>query len=199
MKHKIIGILAPVALALFTWTSSNSFAQSETQNAPVPSDQGMGQPCGQGRGMGPCGQGRGMGHGRGMHFGQNSSDSQIPIADDKRQFVKIPEMTRKIIRQRMLNNLIALTQILGLLADGKLKEAADIAETQIGNWRIGGGTGMGPGKFMPVGMRQIGMSMHKSVDEFARVARAGETTKAYAALQNITAICVACHSSYRTR
>jgi hypothetical protein len=92
-----------------------------------------------------------------------------------------------------------LTQILGLLANGKLKNAAEIAETQIGNWKIGRGTGMGPGKFMPTGMRQIGMSMHKSVDEFARVARIGETTKAYAALQNITALCVACHSSYRTQ
>jgi len=199
MKHKIIGILATVALALFTWISSNSFAESETQNATVPSDQGMGQPCGQGREMEPCGQGRGMGYGRGMHSGQNRSGNQIPIVDDTRQFVELPEMARKIMRQRMLNNLTALTQILGLLAEGKLKEAADIAETQIGNWRIGGGTGMGPGKFMPVGMRQIGQSMHSSVEEFARVARAGETTKAYAALQNVTAICVACHSSYRTR
>jgi len=189
MRHKIIGIFATVVLVLFAWIGSNSFAQSEAQNATISSDQGTGS----------CGQGRGMGQGRGKHFGQNSPDNQIPIADDGRQFVEMPETAKKIMRQKMLNNLVALTQILGLLADGKLKDAAGIAETQIGNWRIGGGTGMGPGKFMPIGMRQIAMTMHKSVDEFAQMARTGETTKAYAALQNITAICVACHASYRTQ
>jgi len=198
MRHKIIGIFATVVLVLFAWIGSNSFAQSEAQNATISSDQGTGS-CGQGWEMDPCGPGRGMGQGRGKHFGQNSPDNQIPIVDDARQFVEMPEMAKKILRQRMLNNLIALNQILGLLADGKLKDAAGIAETQIGNWRIGGGTGMGPGKFMPIGMRQIGMTMHKSVDEFAQMARTGETTKAYAALQNITAICVACHASYRTQ
>ncbi|MBE9562571.1 MAG: cytochrome c [Proteobacteria bacterium] len=128
-----------------------------------------------------------------------SSGEQIPITDDMRQFVKLPEMTKKILRQRMLSNLMALTQILGLLADDKLESAANIAETKIGDWRIGGGTGMGPGKFMPKEMRQIGMSMHKTVDEFAKIARTGDKAKTYAALGNVTAVCVACHSSYRTR
>ena len=193
MKNKILGILATVILTLSTW--NHSFAQTP-QNAAVPSDQETGI-CGQGRGMDPCGPGRGMGQGRGMRFGQNSPDNQI--ADDARQFVEMPEMVKKILRQRMLNNLIALSQILGLLAEGKLKDAAKIAEIQICDRRIGAGTGMGPGKFMPIEMRKMGMSLHKSVDEFARIARTGETTKTYTALQNITTICVACHSSYRTQ
>jgi hypothetical protein len=189
MKNKIIGILALLILTLSAWIGTHSFAQAP-QN--VATDQDI-RGCGQGRGMGPCG------HGRGRHFGENDSNNQIPIKKDTRQFVKIPEMTRQIIRQRMLNNLIALNQIFGLLANDKLNEAADVAEKEIGNWRIGHGTGMGPGKFMPIGMRQIGMSLHKSVEEFARIARKGDTKKAYAALQNVSGVCVACHLSYRTR
>ena len=128
-----------------------------------------------------------------------ASADKIPITEDMRQFVELPEMTKKILRQRMLSNLMALTQILGLLADDKLDSAANIAETKIGDWRIGNGSGMGPGKFMPKEMRQIGMSMHKTVDKFAKTARAGDKEKAYSALGDITAVCVACHSSYRTQ
>ena len=183
MKYKIIGISTTIVLAFFVWMSNNSFAQQyHGGHAQRTCGQGTGQPCGQGRGM---------------LSGQ--SNEQIPIADDNRKFVQMPAMPKKIMRQRMLGNLVALTQIIGLLANNKLEDAASVAETQIGNWRIGSGTGMGPGKYMPTGMRQIGQSMHKSVDEFARIARTGETTKAYAALQNITNVCVACHASYRTQ
>lgn len=126
-------------------------------------------------------------------------NNQIPVTEDTRQFVELPIMTKKIMRQRMLSNLMALTQILGLLAEDKLNAAADIAETKIGDWRIGRGTGMNPGKFMPDGMRQIGMNMHKSVDEFAQIARTGDIIKSYVALKNITAVCVACHLTYRTQ
>jgi len=197
MKNTIIGILATIVLGLSAWIGIHHFAQAP-QNAAVASEQGIGA-CGQGMGMEPCGQARGMGQGRKMDFGQNPSNNQIPIADDTREFVKLPEMAKKIMRKRMLNNLMALNQILGLLADGKLKDASDIAETQIGNRRIGGGTGKGPSQFMPIGMRQMAMSMHKSVNEFARIARTGETTKAYTALQTITSVCAACHLSYRTQ
>ncbi|MBE9562569.1 MAG: cytochrome c, partial [Proteobacteria bacterium] len=127
------------------------------------------------------------------------SADRIPVTEDMRQFVELPEITKNILRQRMLSNLTALTQILGLLANDELNSAADIAETKIGNWRIGNGTGMGPGKFMPKGMKQIGMSMHKTVDEFVQIARAGNKEKIYSALGNITSVCVACHSSYRTQ
>ncbi len=178
MKNKILGIFATVVLALSTWIGSHSFAQAP-QNAAVPTVQGTGL-CGQ---MDPCGPGIRMEQGREKHFGQNSLDNQIAIADDVRQFVEMPEMAKKIMRQRMLSNFIALNQILGLLAENKLKDAAKIAEIQICDRRIGAGTGMGPGKFMPIEMRKIGMSMHKLVDEFARIARTGETTKAYATLQ----------------
>jgi len=147
MKNKILGIFATVVLALSTWIGSHSFAQAP-QNAAVPTVQGTGL-CGQ---MDPCGPGIRMEQGREKHFGQNSLDNQIAIV-------------------------IALNQILGLLAENKLKDAAKIAEIQICDRRIGAGTGMGPGKFMPIEMRKIGMSMHKLVDEFARIARTGETCK----------------------
>ncbi|MDM8558453.1 hypothetical protein [Candidatus Parabeggiatoa sp. HSG14] len=180
MKYKIIGISTTIVLAFSVWVGSNSFAQQH-HGAHA---QGTG--CGQGTGQ-PCGQG--------MRSGQSNEQ----IADDNRQFVQMPAMPKKIMQQRMLSNLVALTQIIGLLANNKLEDAASVAETQIGNRSIGAGTGMGPGRFMPIGMRKIGRSLHKSVDEFARIARTGETTKAYIALQNITNICVACHTAYRTQ
>ncbi len=127
------------------------------------------------------------------------SAERTPVTKDMRKFVELPEITKKILRQRMLSNLTALTQIISLLANNELDSAADIAETKIGDWRIGNGSGMGPGKFMPKEMRQIGMSMHKTVDEFVKIARAGNKEKIYSSLGQITNVCVACHSSYRTQ
>ncbi len=180
MKYKIIGISTTIVLAFSVWVSSNSFAQQHQGNHV----QGTG--CGPGTGQ-PCG--------KRMRSGQSNEQ----IADDNRQFVQMPAMPKKIMRQRMLSNLVGLTQIIGLLANNKLEDAASVAETQIGNRSIGAGTGMGPGRFMPIGMRKIGQSMHKSVAEFARIARTGETTQTYVALQNITNTCVACHAAYRTQ
>ena len=60
-------------------------------------------------------------------------------------------------------------------------------------------SGMGPGRFMPLEMRNIGWNMHEAASRFAAVAAEGDTGAAYTALQQVTGACVACHNAYRTR
>jgi len=121
--------------------------------------------------------------------------------DDLRQFVKMPPEAQQLMRQDMLGYLSTLTQIIGLIAMNQLNEAAKIAETQMGNSAKGKfrGNPMGPGKFMPPAMHQIGWSMHQAASDFSKEARKGDTQKALAALQQVTGTCMACHYSYRTR
>jgi len=120
---------------------------------------------------------------------------------DPRQLVSMPEQTRQIMREDMLNHLSALNEIIGQLASNKLDAAADIAETRMGKSAMGKhrGTGMGPGRYMPVEMRSIGMGMHEAATEFSQIAKNGDLAGAYVALQKVTSSCVACHYSYRTR
>lgn len=120
---------------------------------------------------------------------------------DARQFVTMPDQARAFMRQDMLQMLTSLNEILGLLASKKFSAAAEIAETTIGKSSMGKhrGSEFAPGRYMPLAMRNLAWGMHDAGSEFAEVAKQGDQTAAYRALQNITATCVACHNIYRTQ
>jgi len=120
---------------------------------------------------------------------------------DTRQLVSMPDQARELMRKDMLDNLSALNEIIGYLASNSLDAAADVAETRMGRSSMGQhrGTGMGPGRFMPLEMRNLGWGMHDAATEFSKVAKQGDLKSAYSALQKVTSSCVACHYSYRTR
>jgi len=121
--------------------------------------------------------------------------------NDHRQLISMPDETSQLMRKDMLDHLSALNEIIGLLAENNLDAAADVAETRMGKSSMGKhrATGMGPGRFMPLEMRNIGWAMHESATELSQAAKEGNLKGAYGALQKVTASCVACHYSYRTR
>jgi len=129
---------------------------------------------------------------------QDASDSSI---GDPRQFVAMPEQTRELMRKEMLDHLAALNIIVGFMASNNFDAAADIAETRMGKSSMGKhrATGMGPGRYMPLEMRNIGWSMHDAASELSRAAKQGDIKGAYSALEKVTNACVACHYNYRTR
>lgn len=121
--------------------------------------------------------------------------------DDPRQLVSMPAEARALMRQDMLDHLSTLNEVVGHLANNNLTAAAEVAETRMGNSSMGKhrASGMGPGRFMPLEMRNLGWNMHAAASEFSATAKQGDISAAYRALQNITASCIACHYSYRTR
>ena len=133
--------------------------------------------------------------------------SALPAAaEDARQLVTMPAAAREIMRQAMIENLGTLNGVLGLLAEDRLKEAGELAESGFGMSSMGrhmdmgsGMRGMGPGRYMPEGMHNLAMAMHSTGSDFARAAASGDRAAAMKALQAVTANCFACHSSYRTR
>lgn len=129
---------------------------------------------------------------------QDVADS---VTGDMRKLVVMPDASREFMRQQMLTNLMALNEIIGYLAENNLDAAAEVAETQMGRSTMGKyqGTGMGPSRYMPIGMRNIAFGMHDAATEFSNVAKQGDVKHAYAALQKVSNSCVACHYSYRTR
>jgi hypothetical protein len=132
--------------------------------------------------------------------GETSSEITSPDSDH-RQLVAMPDEASQLMRKDMLDHLSALNEIIALLVENNLDAAADVAETRMGKSSMGKhrATGMGPGRFMPVEMRNIGWGMHESASELSQAAREGNLKGAYSALQKVTASCVACHYSYRTR
>jgi len=129
--------------------------------------------------------------------------SNTAVADDARQLVRLPPPAQEALRQEMLDNLLAVNEILSLMAAGKVREAGEVAESKLGRSAMGKHRDKPfearPGPYMPPAMHGIGMDGHQAVSEFAAVARTGDRDKALALLPNLTGQCVACHFSYRTR
>lgn len=124
-------------------------------------------------------------------------------AEDTRQFVKLPAPAQEALREEMLDNLLAVNEVLSLMAAGKTREAGELAEAKLGMSAMGKHRSKPmdarPGPHMPPAMHGIGMDGHKAASEFATVAKTGDRDKALALLPSLTTACVACHFSYRTR
>lgn len=122
-------------------------------------------------------------------------------AADTRQFVQLPEMMREHMMHNMRDHLLALQTINRQLSDGKYEAAADTAEQRLGmsSMRSHGASHMAP--YMPEGMQAAGTAMHQAASRFAITTRNAEVegglAKAFGALSEVMAACVACHSAYR--
>lgn len=124
-------------------------------------------------------------------------------AEDARQLVALPPAAQETLRQEMLDNLLALNEILTLMTAGKLKEAGEQAESRLGQSAMGKHRNKPfdarPGPHMPPAMHGIGIDGHRAASEFAKAASSGDRDRAFNLLPGLTGACVACHYSYRTR
>ena len=125
------------------------------------------------------------------------------LAADARPLAPLPPAAQESLREEMLGNLLAINEILTLVAAGKLKEAGEMAEKSLGQSAMGKHRGKPldarPGAHMPPAMHEIGLDGHRAASEFARVAATGDREKALAELPKLTGACVACHYSWRIR
>jgi hypothetical protein len=119
--------------------------------------------------------------------------------EDTRQMVKLPEMMQGHMLANMRNHLESVNLILLQLAKGELDKAADTAEQRLGMSSLDKHGAEHLAQFMPDGMKKAGTNMHRAASRFALKAQEGEVLAAYAALQEVTAACVACHAGYRIR
>lgn len=119
--------------------------------------------------------------------------------EDQRQLVELPVHMQHHMLASMRDHLVTVDRLLALLADGQGDAAADLAEAHLGMSSLQSHGAAHMARFMPQAMQDIGTEMHHAASRFARVAREGDTQASYAALQKITANCVACHAGYRIR
>lgn len=124
-------------------------------------------------------------------------------AEDVRILATLPTPAIEVLRDEMRANLLALNEILVLIAEGKVKEAGIKAEQELGVSSMGRHRDKPfdarPGPHMPPEMHALGMAGHKSASEFARIAASGDRNRTVAALPRLTSACVSCHAVYRIR
>jgi len=121
--------------------------------------------------------------------------------EDGRTLVEMPPEVQATLRLEMMDHMAAINELIGYLGSGDLKRVAEVAEKRMGVSSMGKHrqTAMGPGRFMPPEMRAFGMAMHQSSSRLAEIAEQGDLQESVAALQEVTAACVACHYTYRVR
>ncbi len=125
------------------------------------------------------------------------------MAEDQRQLVTLPPPAQEVLRQEMLDNLLAINEILTLVGAGKLKDAGEMAEQKLGLSAQGKHRDKPfdarPGPHMPAAMHALAIDGHRAASEFAKAAQTGNRERTMALLPNLTSGCVSCHFSYRSR
>ncbi len=140
-----------------------------------------------------------MRHARTTMFAACLMAAGMSAAEDTREPVTMPPMMQAHMLANMREHLETLDGLLAALVDEDLEAAAELAESRLGISSLArhGADHMAP--LMPPGMREAGTAMHRAASRFALVAQEGDRERAYGALREVTASCVACHSSYRLR
>ncbi|HEY9080368.1 hypothetical protein [Magnetovibrio sp.] len=125
---------------------------------------------------------------------------------DDRTLIEMPAPMQEHLLGNMRDHLHALDDILAALAEGDAATAGKIAEARLGLSSLDdhGAAHMAP--FMPDGMRNAGTELHRAASRFSQAAMNADVEhtfeaqqSVFAALQNITASCNACHDGYRIR
>jgi cytochrome c556 len=125
----------------------------------------------------------------------------IAESADERTKVEMPAPMRAHTLANMRDHLAAIETISRQLATGDFEAAADTAESRLGVSAIPSHGGPQRAKYMPQGMRAIGMAMHRAASRFALAARDAEVSDdlggAFSGLADVMQQCVACHKAYR--
>ena len=95
----------------------------------------------------------------------------VMAADDTRQLATMPPAAEANIREEMRANLLALNEIISLTVTGKVKEAGELAEKELGLTAMGKNRALPlearPGANMPPAMPMLGIADHKAGSAFA--------------------------------
>ncbi|HVC11554.1 MAG TPA: hypothetical protein VNE59_07950 [Burkholderiales bacterium] len=122
-------------------------------------------------------------------------------SEDTRELVHFPGPLREHELANMRNHLLTLYKIELALSHREFDEASRLAEHRLGLSSLGMHGAHEVAPYMPKGMQDIGMQMHRAASRLAvevnTSAATGDMRPALAALAHVTAQCVACHVAYR--
>ncbi len=132
--------------------------------------------------------------------------SATQAEDDTREMVEMPTIMQEHMLGNMRDHVRALEDILAYLADGRGKDAADVAEARLGLSSLDLHGAAHIATFMPQPMQEAGTEMHRAASRFATLATEAEVDMSvesqqalFGALSEVTQACNACHAGYRIR
>jgi len=131
----------------------------------------------------------------------HSMHAAMQAAPDTREAVRFPLALKEHTLANMRDHLATLQKIQDAMARGAWDEASDLAEHRLGLSSLEAHGAHEVAPYMPMGMQEAGMAMHKAASRFAIAASnagaTGDPKPALAQLATLTAQCVACHAAYK--
>jgi hypothetical protein len=127
----------------------------------------------------------------------------LPAQADETARIKVdmPPAAASVLREEMLMKLQAIYLVEAALAEGKPADAAEFVERHLGMGAMGQHATLPlearPGRYLPETMHAIGRQSHRHGSELSAALKADDRPRIDAALRDVTATCIACHSSYR--
>ena len=140
-----------------------------------------------------------------MHHHEQGVAAGTPetLAPDTRRAVRFPRALREHTLASMRDHLLTLQKIQAALAKQDYDLVSELAEQHLGMSSMAADDADEVAKYMPMGMRQAGMAMHRSASRLALAAgnagATGDVKPVLEALSVVTANCVACHADYRLK
>ena len=121
--------------------------------------------------------------------------------DDARQLAEMPAESIALMRADMRAHTLVIAEVSGLLAEGKVDEAAAAADAGLGFGAMGQmrGNPNAPGRYMPAPMHRMGIAMHDAANSWSEAIRSGDVKRTFAGYQAVMSACVSCHMAYRVR
>ena len=123
------------------------------------------------------------------------------VMNDARVLVKYPEPLRVHTLANMRDHLQTMGDIQEALSNGSFDKASELAEQRLGMSSLEMHGAHEVAKYMPKGMQEAGLAMHRSASRFALVAKdasaTGDLKPTLASLHRLNQTCVACHAAFR--
>lgn len=130
------------------------------------------------------------------------------LAQVERQSIDMPNDIKAILKAQMRGHVSSLSKIVSAIGESDFNRAAEIAQAGMGVVRMDKagkqGPGVGIGKHVPVGFKEIAKQFHKAAGDFARISKAmsqepnrEEYQRLMRALGKVTSSCGNCHGKYR--
>ena len=117
---------------------------------------------------------------------------------ETRIVVTFPEPIKQAMKTRMRRNLQDIHRIQASLAQGDFALAAEVSEFSLGLSSLGPHNAR-QAPYMPESMQRLGMEMHQASSRIAIAAQEGDLVQALDKLSQVTALCVACHATFRAK
>jgi cytochrome c556 len=124
----------------------------------------------------------------------HSAQQNMTSSDDGRISLNLSEQMKQHQLANMRAHLVAIQNIVGMIADNKFEQASEVAHQQLG---MTSRMEKMCNSFENEEFKKLGMAFHQSGDELGDILLEKDSAQSLHALHKTMNYCIECHATYR--